>query len=52
MASESAHFKQQKANNLNPFANGKAEWEIDPLLEKQKAEVFERVTHELNSGIV
>ena len=52
MASESAHFKQQKANNLNPFANGKAQWEIDPLLEKQKAEAFERATHELNSGIV
>ena len=52
MATESAHFKQQKAANLNPLVNGTAEWQVDPLLQKQKMDAFDRVAHDLNSGII
>ena len=52
MASESAHFKQQAASNLNPIANGSADWQEDNLLKKQKDNIFARVSYELNSGII
>ena len=52
MASESAHFKQQKAANLNSLVNGKADWQVDPMMQKAKEDAFARVEHDLNSGIL
>ena len=52
MATESAYFKQQQAKNLNPLVNGQADWQPDAKMELRRAEAFDRVAYELNSGIL
>mgnify|MGYP000946950691 FL=1 len=52
MATESAYFRQQKARNPNTLINGNAEWQPDAKIEAKRVAAFERVSHDLNSGII
>ena len=52
MATESKHFINQLLQNLNPIANGKAEWQKDEKLTSEVNEAFERVASDLNTGIL
>ena len=52
MASESKQFFLQKALNMNPTVNGKAEWKAEGKLTNEVTRALDRLSHDLEHGIL